>query len=201
MTGPGRITGMTVTGTQMYSGTCGGPGAESVVSFSPSVSGTFCLSTLGSRLDTVLHVREHRCRSSRAQIACNDDMNRATTASQVQIDVSQDLDYYIFIDSNMRRPGSWTLTVRAGECRRRVARPVRDDTQVDGDEDTAMPETVDSVDERPGRLNSNEENRADEARAEAEETSQNEDNADGRDGKDEEERDEARARTAGQSRG
>jgi len=201
MTGPGRMTGTTTTGTQMYAGTCGGAGSESVVAFSPSASGTVCISTVGSRLDTVLHVREHRCQSSRAQIACNDDMNRATTASQVQIDVSHDLDYYIFIDSNMRRPGPWGLTVRAGACRRMEARPVRDDAQVDAADDTSTAETGDAVDERPGRVTSTAGERVDGARDGADDASQDENSVADRDEQDEGEGNKEQARTAGQSRG
>ena len=101
-----------------HEGTCGGPGAEDVVVFTPEESGVYCLDTRGSRFDTVLHVREARCGSSRSEIGCATSQQHGRERfAQMEIEL-MDGPYFIFVDSAVRGGGDWILTINEGPCER-----------------------------------------------------------------------------------
>lgn len=109
-----------------YRGTCGGPGSEDVVAFTPRQPGVYCLDTRGSEFETVLHVRENRCQSGRSEIACatSETIGRETFA-QLELDAT-DGTYYIFVDSAVRGGGEWVLTINEGPCRNIEPEPIGD---------------------------------------------------------------------------
>ncbi len=61
-----------------YTGSCGGAGAEAVLSFTLTVTSDVFVTTHGSGVDTVLYVRSCRCAGS--ELACNDDADGRETS-------------------------------------------------------------------------------------------------------------------------
>lgn len=124
----GTYQGSTIDQESTDQGSCGGRGAEDVYTFSIAGDSPLCLSTEGSRLDTVLYVRSD-CGDPESEIACNDDY--FGLASALTINAEANLTYYVFVDSYSRN-NDYTIHLNVGECPERST-PERCD-QV-GDED------------------------------------------------------------------
>ena len=137
---PVSVTGNSSDNAGNYSGTCGGPGQEDVVVFAPEEEGVYCLDTRGSRIPTVLHVREGRCQSGRSEIACDaSGIARRQSFAQLELELGSG-PYFIFVDSARRGGGDWVLNINEGPCRS-IARPINNE-----DDDRERPERVDVTD-------------------------------------------------------
>ena len=82
-------------------------------SFSPSVSATYTLDTVGSALgDTVLSVYSGSC-ASPVEVACNDDINILDTHSRVSTNLTAGTTYLVRIAGYGGSTGTYTLNVSA----------------------------------------------------------------------------------------
>ena len=106
-------------------GTCGGrDGFEHVYRFAPNLADgevqQFCLTTLGSDIDTVLYTRTGPCNDGATELGCNDDnrgVNGEAGTSALTLRAAAGESYYIFVDgwSDADR-GDYNLELRLGSC-------------------------------------------------------------------------------------
>ena len=94
----------------------GGAGSSEVVyAFRLAAAGTVCLSTEGSRFDTVLHVRT-TCADADSEAACNDDGGPGTT-SQMDFDAAAQTTYFVFVDGfGGGSSGDYVFSITLGAC-------------------------------------------------------------------------------------
>jgi hypothetical protein len=108
----------TIAGNGSLTGSCGSAASsgESVLLWTPAVSGTATIDTCGASttFDTVLYVRSGACGTG-TQIACSNDAcatsNSTTQGSRLSVDVSAGQPYFIFVDGNAGATGAFGLTV------------------------------------------------------------------------------------------
>ena len=107
--------GVTV-GESIHSGSCGGRGSDAAFVFQPDADGIACVSTAGSRYDTVLYVRQDNCADG-DEVACNDDSQIAGgVQSAVEFQYVEGEQYFIFVDG-FNGAGPFQLTSSNGNCR------------------------------------------------------------------------------------
>ena len=111
-----------------FAGSCGGTGAEDMVTFTPTESGAFCFHTEGSEIETALYVRQRLCDAADAEIACGvsrmfrDGMSPAQQegpagTAQVEFDGQAGQTYYVFVDGLIGTGGGgWVLNIENGPC-------------------------------------------------------------------------------------
>ena len=87
-------------------------GRGSVLGFMPGRSGTLCITTAGSTVDTVLSLRERNCTNG-DDLVCNDDWR--DTSSLLEVDVFENSLYYLFVGS-VGGNGRIQVTSRMGPC-------------------------------------------------------------------------------------
>ncbi len=109
----GVFRGTTAGAPSAVSGTCAGAGPEVVFALDPAL-GPVCLSTAGSVVDTVLHVRSD-CGAPASELACNDDTAGLGLASRVDVAAGAGL-AYVFVDSFGAPGGAFSLDVSPGPC-------------------------------------------------------------------------------------
>ena len=106
-------------------GSCGGrSGFENVLVFQPELAEgepqNFCLSTRGSRFDTVLYVRRQECNNVALEAYCNEDYRAVAGgggASAVSLRAQPGVPYYLFVDGySAGERGEYTLAVTTGTC-------------------------------------------------------------------------------------
>ncbi|MCA9524681.1 MAG: hypothetical protein KC549_00095, partial [Myxococcales bacterium] len=123
-------------GAGRFEGSCGGGGesAEIVFAFTLEASTLACLSTAGSRFDTVLYVRAGDCTDAAAEIACNDESMRAPGgASEIEGRFDAGVTYYVFLDrfdDGQNAPADFRLDLLEGPCGQ--GPPCEVDAQCDG---------------------------------------------------------------------
>ncbi|MAD61791.1 MAG: hypothetical protein CMH49_09835, partial [Myxococcales bacterium] len=101
---------------KQYVGSCGGNGAESIYRFIAQESGTICVNTAGSSIDTVLYLSEENCGGVRPTV-CNDDIQNGIRYSQVELDITKGKEYFIFVDSfSASELGTYILNSSYGAC-------------------------------------------------------------------------------------
>ncbi len=97
-------------------GSCGGNGPEQVFALTVAEAGLVCVTTAGSAIDTVLHVRADACRAPAAEVACSDDSALAGgLQSAVEFQADPAVAYFIFVDS-FAQGGAWQVSARPGAC-------------------------------------------------------------------------------------
>ena len=94
-------------------GLCAGEGSEVVFALRVDLPGTYCIDTLGTQYDTVLHARQMDCQARGRQVACNDD--HRGVQSQIEVHAQAGVTYYIFMDS-YQGGGDFILNTRPGPC-------------------------------------------------------------------------------------
>ncbi|MEZ4463020.1 MAG: hypothetical protein R3F43_00520 [bacterium] len=95
-------------------GSCGGNGPEVIYELVVDGPGEVCLSTVGSAMDTVLHVRQDVCDDPAAEVDCNDDA--VGLQSQLTLAVEGGVSYFIYVDSFAAAGEAYTLTITPGAC-------------------------------------------------------------------------------------
>ena len=98
--------------------TCGDEarGREQVFSWTAPATGSVCVDTFGSSIDTVLHARSGVCASRRFELACNDDAGDSLTSS-ITLDVVEGTAYFLLLDSfDLDQNGRYILSVTSGAC-------------------------------------------------------------------------------------
>ncbi len=88
-------------------------GAEAVFALVLEQSAQVCLSTEGSRFDTVLHIRTH-CDETGEEIACNDD--GSSSRASLALDLEANTPYYVFVEGFGNSQGEFTLQATPGPC-------------------------------------------------------------------------------------
>ncbi len=113
----GHHEGTTAGAESVHRGDCAGGGQEQVYRLEPGGTGTFCIDTEGSALDTVLYVRLAHCGDTGAELSCNDDASGpfSGTYSAIELEVQAGETYFVFVDS-YNAAGSYILGVREGPC-------------------------------------------------------------------------------------
>ena len=124
----GTYRGTTEGATDELHGSCGGQSAgEIIYRFAPPSDGAFCVDTLGSTYDTLLHVRK-TCNDPMSERYCNDDYGRTQAAISVE---GQALVPYFLIVDGYRGEGDFEIMISEGACP-----PIpREDCSQPGDED------------------------------------------------------------------
>lgn len=107
----GIVQGRTAGGTER-SGSCGGATApEAVYRWTPKISGKWKIDTCGSAFDTVLYVRTGSCETA-LDAACNDDSKPCKRGgSQLLLDATAGVTYYIVVDGRPGAAGAYRLAV------------------------------------------------------------------------------------------
>ena len=130
----GQVLGLSLVGdssdsSSVFTGTCGGAGAEDVVQFVPTSSGAHCLNTAGSQIHTAVYVRSGMCDGSGTEIGCSAsldfppntspaDNGQRVVPATLELDLQADETYFIFVDALIfNQSGDWGLTVTEGTCR------------------------------------------------------------------------------------
>lgn len=91
---------------------CGGGGnnaRDAVYRYKAPTPGFYTIDTIGSQFDTVLYVRRDHCDG--IELACNDDLDGATSASQVGVTLQDGDRIVIVVDGFGDRSGPFTLHV------------------------------------------------------------------------------------------
>ncbi|UJR86310.1 Hypothetical protein I5071_83940 [Sandaracinus amylolyticus] len=91
-----------------HSGTCGGTGAEGVLTFTLSSASDVFITTHGSAVDTVLYVRNCYCNG--AERACNDDAD-GRTSSALRLTNLPAGTYQVFVDTRSAASGTIPVDV------------------------------------------------------------------------------------------
>ncbi|MEE2788486.1 MAG: fasciclin domain-containing protein [Myxococcota bacterium] len=125
----GAQTGTTIDRGSRYQSTCGGlaESKEVVFQYRPEQDERVCISTDGSRFDTVLHIREEECEDLSTQAncpdavdltCCNDDSEFAGDfASALTLNARAGVDYFIFVDGfGGDQEGDYSLRITTGAC-------------------------------------------------------------------------------------
>jgi hypothetical protein len=110
--GTALFTGTTVHYPQGIEGSCGGYGAERTLVWTAPASGYYTFDTVDSTLDTVLYVREGTCMGR--ELGCNNDISFLTSASSLTLQVTQDQQIVLVVDSNWQE-GEFTINIQRSE--------------------------------------------------------------------------------------
>ncbi|MAY80478.1 MAG: hypothetical protein CL930_06785 [Deltaproteobacteria bacterium] len=109
-TGDSVATGVTVTASDDIGGSCGSSGGvDSNYSWTPPISGTYCLDTFGSDYDTVIRIYDEDCGE---EIDCNDDADGGRQSEIRDEYMSVGLTYVIVVDGySAYSEGSFQLNI------------------------------------------------------------------------------------------
>ena len=107
--GDSVATGSTTGTTDDISGSCGSSGGvDTSYSWTPPISGAYCLDTFGSDYDTVLLVMEGAC--GEREIACNDDA-RGLQSSVTLRGLEAGAVYTLVVSGFRGRSGNFRLNI------------------------------------------------------------------------------------------